>query len=358
MSKLSVSFWSVCLCFNDADHAFRPLKVQVGIRDYWDKDDAPVQKALSSLKEVIGINIVVLPEWQLLLAELESFYPDKGTLVPVVAGCVQAWCNAMSALLDDEANEEWADTLLERTYGTLRLFIEVSKNNIPKTTWSDERVGFIISLPKAEVPSPMEMEPTFKGSLISCFDKKRTASGAVSHGMASVDDWADVSMDTETGTPGVIEAPQQQSPSGLHPRQPELNTLPSCSTLARPDELLLKPPYHLVVYSRGGTLVEVQSSHSPSLRLLAEYLKKWCRVNHQDNRKPPCVEVKLHQSAFGLGLMYDRLTLSVEGRYSTFTVTPMIVLSLIEGVLGYKTVFADNSSWAFRKDIKFTGCGY
>lgn len=69
----------------------------------------------------------------------------------------------------------------------------------------------------------------------------------------------------------------------------------------------------------------------------------------------------LHQSAFGLGIMYDRLTLSSEGRYAVQAVSPTIVLALVEGVLGYRGVSQQQdgaSSWAFRRDVEFRGGRY
>ncbi|KAI1863448.1 hypothetical protein JX265_008843 [Neoarthrinium moseri] len=332
-----------------------PLKVQVGIRDFWSKNEAPVQKALAALKETIGVETIIEPEWHLLLSELDGLYPDKSTFVPSIAGCVHSWCTALSTILDDSANEEWTDALLDHMKGRLRVFLEVYKGPQPALSWSGERTGFIISLPKEHVPSPWEMEPLFKSQSLACFDEKVAPATAMAHRSAPNDDWADVSLDAKTGKPELIDHSHNRTVSTV---TADFERLPTCSILGRPDELLLKPPYHIAVYDRGTTLIEVHGSHSPSLQLLAEYLKKWCRVNHQDSRKPPGVEIKLHQSSFGLGLIYDRLTLSVENRYTTFTLSPMIVLSFIEGVLGYKSVIADGNSWKFRKDIEFRTSGY
>ena len=66
--------------------------------------------------------------WPLLLVELDKLYPDKTNLVAVVAGCVETWCKSMIELLEDDSNEEWTDTLLERvkSWSRIRVFIEVS----------------------------------------------------------------------------------------------------------------------------------------------------------------------------------------------------------------------------------------
>lgn len=99
--------------------------MRVSLRDSWDKEDAPVQQALSGLKDVLGIKVIIKAEWSLLLAELDSFYPDKGTFVPSVASCAQALFVAFGALLEDAHNAKWADELLERTKRPLTIFLEV-----------------------------------------------------------------------------------------------------------------------------------------------------------------------------------------------------------------------------------------
>lgn len=102
-----------------------PIKIQVGVRDSWENTDAPVQKAIRALKDVVGIRVTANPEWPLLHTELGAFYPDKALLVPSVAAAVEACCTVLSALADDDANAEWADELLERTESHMRILVEV-----------------------------------------------------------------------------------------------------------------------------------------------------------------------------------------------------------------------------------------
>ncbi len=60
----------------------------------------------------------------------------------------------------------------------------------------------------------------------------------------------------------------------------------------------------------------------------------------------------LHQSPFGLGEMFDRLTLNTETSYSNrFTVTSPMIVALIEGLLGYELISRDG--WHFRRDTAF-----
>ncbi|KAI1385208.1 uncharacterized protein F4822DRAFT_337435 [Hypoxylon trugodes] len=307
------------------------LTIRVGIRDHWDREDAPINTARSAVKQLLGIDIALEVAWEDLLLDLGDDYPDKSTFIPSVAAASQAFLNGLCEILEKEINPEWSDTLLERAGGRLRVSIGASKNGEATVTWSSKDAGFNVGLPRGSIPSSNELQSHFKDKLLDCFTGPQTPP----------EDWADVSIDATYDKPASTKSHEY------------FDTLPDISILPRPDELLLKPPYHLVIYGGGKSMVEVQCSHSPTLELLAEYLKKWCKINHRDTRHPPAVEVKLHQSAFGFGLTYDRLTMSIEHRNPDFLVSPMIVLSFVERVLNYKSVSIDSSSWIFRRDVEF-----
>ena len=53
--------------------------------------------------------------------------------------------------------------------------------------------------------------------------------------------------------------------------------LPEVSTIQRPEELLKRPPYWMVVRQESRTRVTVNGSHAGSLGVLEAYLKRWCR---------------------------------------------------------------------------------
>lgn len=102
--------------------------MNLGIRDYWDKEDGTLQTNLRALKDVLGYDVVLNPEWPLLVAELDKFYPDKTNLVGVTAGIVGAWAKSMTDLLEDESNEKWTETVLERlssSWSRLNLLLDV-----------------------------------------------------------------------------------------------------------------------------------------------------------------------------------------------------------------------------------------
>ncbi|GJC77715.1 hypothetical protein ColLi_00553 [Colletotrichum liriopes] len=334
------------------------LKVKVAIRDHWTKDDSHLQQSLKALQEVLGLEVDVNPEWQLLLSELDAEYTDKADAVIAVAGTVEAWCRAATELLDDAKNEEWTETLLDKlkiTWSRLRLFIEVSRQDDASTAWSDDRGGFLIALPRHQRIMPVNLQPLFQAELKDCFaEHKQLPPYSAS---PTADGWAEVDMDARMGRLSV-SGPN----GGGHRRGPSVSStsthplpdfMPRADALPRPDDLLLKPPYHLMIYSRGAHEIEIQCSHSATLKFLADYFKRWRRTNHQISSKPPAVEVRLHQCAFGLGASIDRLVLATEHKYGgAFILTPTIILSLVEGVLGYKPVYSDATTWTYRRDIE------
>ena len=285
----------------------RPLKVQVGIRDHWAKEDGALQTTLRELQELIGHSVVIEPEWTLLVEELGSFYADKSNMVAIVAGCVQAWAKSMMELLEDSAHEAWADKLLEKVPSRLRVFVDVAASATASTTWSEPRDGFVVSLPKKQVYQPSQLFPIFRGELLASFDVKkkpqlpeRTATGGASG--AAADGWEGVEVDMATGRAEVVEAPRSSHPSA----RPKIEFLPDVSSLPRPDQLLLQPPYHLSLV-HGHHEIQVHCSHSPSLQVLAEYLKRWCRVNHSDTRNA-CSPPSLPLPPFPSPLMADGAT--------------------------------------------------
>lgn len=64
--------------------------------------------------------------------------------------------------------------------------------------------------------------------------------------------------------------------------------------------------------------------------------------------------VERNEATSSFGLPYDMLTLSTQGQYgSRFTVSPTLILALVEGSLGYKRVYSNANTWQYRKDTPF-----
>ncbi|KAK0661240.1 hypothetical protein QBC41DRAFT_37037 [Cercophora samala] len=326
-----------CLSLTGDD---RPLKAQIGIRDVWKKEDGALQTTIKKLEEILGHEVDAEPEWHLLIAELDSYYPDKGNLVAIVTECVQVWVKSMIELLDDSEHEAWGEQLLEKVPSRLRLFVVVADSDKGATSWSEQRRGFVVSLPKKQVFQPTELFPIFRGHLVTCFDtdKKQTELPVRDAQVAGTpaDDWAEVEVNVDSSKP-----------------QAKVEFLPNAASLPGPDQLFLRPPYCLTM-TASTKRIELHCSHSPTLQFLSDYLRRWCRVNRHDTTNPPAVQITLHQSAFGLGEMFNSLVLSTEhARYTNeFQVTAPMVAALIEGVLGYE-LLPTQGGWSFRRDVEF-----
>ena len=155
---------------------------------------------------------------------------------------------------------------------------QVSKTQQSSTSWSEARGAFVVEVSKDSSVHPTQLYPVFCDDLINAFKEKK-AQTLPSHPRtqaAAGDDWADVEVDESSGKPNVVDRPVGQPHA--------IESIPDAKLVPRPDDLLLRPPYHLIVYRHGHNHIEVQCSHSPSLQFLADYFKRWSRVNHQDTR--------------------------------------------------------------------------
>ena len=84
-----------------------------------------MQKAFKTLQGIIGYEISCFLEWPMLWAELGSNYPDKATFVPNVVGIITAWCDVLSARLEDNRFSTWADELVEKLETVRRVGIHI-----------------------------------------------------------------------------------------------------------------------------------------------------------------------------------------------------------------------------------------
>lgn len=266
-----------CLCKQLSSHRIQvgrltrplsPLKVRIGIRDEWDSPNCELQTALADLSDTLGTVPVVKPDWSVLVAALETSYGDNGRVVPGVAGLVTAWVGALGELLADKEHEAWGETLLSRMDGAnLKVLLNVSADPESEnmvTKWTDD--GFELVLPLKENENPRATLPLNKAALLALFaDTDAEAE----------EDWAEVQADQVRAAQAAIA---EVKTTLLAPPAAVSGYIPSVKTYPRPEVLLQRPPYHLIV--SWGTPIEIQGSHSPSLEFIAEYLKKWCRTDH------------------------------------------------------------------------------
>ncbi|KAM0250300.1 hypothetical protein ACHAP5_002359 [Fusarium lateritium] len=254
-----------------------PLKAKVSIRDNWTNPDSPVQKSIAKLHSVLGLGVYCEPQWQILVAELENVWEDKHQLVASVVMFVQTWFETLTEIAENEGQEVWTDKLLnkiEELAPRLNLTVEacvvVSETERPSTKWSDASLGFVIYIPKLLVYQPAQYGGLFKEHLLEAFDKKEPSKSLPIHSTTG-DEWADVGVDE----------PEERTtkPSMTGNKAPAIDYLPDPNTLPKPASLLQNAPYHLFVRASGSNNIEIECSHSQTLEILAEYLKRWTRIN-------------------------------------------------------------------------------
>ncbi|KAF5648685.1 cytochrome family 51 (sterol 14-demethylase) [Fusarium tjaetaba] len=328
-----------------------PLKAKVSIRDNWEKHECRAQESMKKLKDVLGLEVHCEPQWQILVSELESFWEDKGELVSSVASFIHVWFEALTDLLDDESHEAWTDTLLTKVReltSRLNLTVEVSENQRPSTKWSNAQLGFILYIPKDLTHQAAQYFGLFKEQLLECFEENRPSKTLPIHSTTG-DEWADVGAEDRE------EEPAKPPPTGS--KTPAIDYLPDPNTLPKPSALFQQAPYHLFVYtslSSRSQKIEIECSHSQTLEVMAEYLKKWTMTIVNRTDKPPAVEITLNHAASGFGLECDKLTLHCENRYGPiYNISAAAILNLVEGVFGYERVYGDSTSWHYRRDTPF-----
>ncbi|KAF7551234.1 hypothetical protein G7Z17_g5166 [Cylindrodendrum hubeiense] len=326
-----------------------PLKAKVAVRDKWEKADSPVQTAIKEVKGLLGLDVHCEPEWPILISELEKVYEDKAQLIGALIGITQVWFATLAEIMDDSTQDTWSEKVVEKineVTSRLNVTLEVSETEQASTEWSDSRKGFLVLVPKVHVYQPAQFGSLFKDQLLDCFEEKKKPSQPLPIHSTTGDEWADVGIDDTTERPATTVV--SKGAASIVEYLPDPNTLP------KPGTLLLKPPYHLFIHALGNNKLEIQCSHSATLEVLSEYLKRWCRINPNLTTKPPAVEITLNQGSCGFGLTYDTLTLYSENRYAgIFTVSPTLILHLVEGQFGYERVYSDATTWQYRRDTPF-----
>ncbi|OAA56120.1 hypothetical protein ISF_07718 [Cordyceps fumosorosea ARSEF 2679] len=317
-----------------------PLKARVAVRDLWEAEDSDAQKALCSVQETVGCSVRCTPDFAVLWEELQAAYEDTGEFVAAVAGLVRIWCQELNSLLnDDAADEAWADKFLE-TIGEsgpkiISLLVTIGKPGVAGTTWDLSSSSFTLALPSTRVAFAPNHSAELREGLFGVFEAKEP--------VPVPDEWADL------GDPKVASGAE---PTVVVPVVAKGATafLPTLNDVPRPDVLQLQPPYRLMVHDRGHC-IEVHGSHSPSLELLAGYLEKWCQVIPSRSNRPPMATVRLNRSAFGLGVVYDALTVAPYDSREPTLLPPVLILNLVENVLGYKLVNEYPQSWRFIREV-------
>lgn len=156
----------------------------------------------------------------------------------------------------------------------------MGKASKPSTTWSKDRDAFIIHLPNEIMPPTSELVSIFQNQIPAVFQP--------THRLTS----SSPPQAEGSGTGGVSRGFDNDAAMALsstdlppHTAGPTITKIPNANDLPKPDQLLAKPPYYLILYAGVRTKVEVECSHTQTLVFLSEYLKQWCKENHNSPDK-------------------------------------------------------------------------
>lgn len=89
------------------------MKVRMSLRDLWANPNAPAQRALKTLRDLLGYQVDVEIDAPKLWSDLHGYYPDPETFAPNIVAIVQVWAECLTARLQDEANAAWTEKLLD-----------------------------------------------------------------------------------------------------------------------------------------------------------------------------------------------------------------------------------------------------
>ncbi|KAH7329918.1 hypothetical protein BKA65DRAFT_539169 [Rhexocercosporidium sp. MPI-PUGE-AT-0058] len=335
-----------------------PTRIRQNVRDHFASPTCMLTAKTTTLTSTLGYPILIDPEWTMLWKSLQAHYPDSSTFVPDVSSTMLAWCDAFHLWLENNENEAHVEALLDLLQGRskVEVLLEISTTSIrPVTVWQKRKSCFIVALPNGKLPQQHTALAGFSTDFINLLkDSPALQASTIPRNISSLptdtDDWADLDL----GSPESQMGPHSQIETRLNMiRDDREDTMPDISNIQRPEDLTRRPPYWLVVRQEGRMNVTVQGSHAPSLACLDEYLRRWCRGDTSRVNRPPAVEIKLQESAFGLGLLHDTLTLeATRGK----EVNAMLVLVFVENVLGYSPVPSSGSAgsvWEFRRTKGF-----
>ncbi|KAL6836002.1 hypothetical protein J3E69DRAFT_361343 [Trichoderma sp. SZMC 28015] len=267
---------------------------------YW-REDSSVRILMKDVKGATDRAMICPRGWEVDYPQLDKLYGNTQHTIQAVTEAIGAWCKAIIGLVRDEENWKWKNEMIrkvDKAVGEIRLWVKIYQAETPSVAWSEEDLGFVLSIPEANVIDLSSLVRQFKDQLLSAFGKD------------------------------------------------ELYHIPKVQYVKAPSELLLRPPYYLSIQA-NPTYIIVESSHSPSLKFLAEYLRK----HKFSMEEPPVIDIELDQNPFTpeRSAIYDILTLeaNISSGSPVNRISPLILVRLVENELGYEMDNHNQNSWYF-----------
>ncbi|MCJ1475705.1 hypothetical protein MMC13_004368 [Lambiella insularis] len=305
------------------------------IRDIFENPESRLQKSIAKLNKELGLTVKVEVDWPTVWAQLQSNFPDVATFVPSITDLGVTLIESVGIQCEDE---HWSDDLLaslaDEQMKTLILSMKVGDESlIPKSSWLSNPARILLTVPTMGAVQLNSISAgTLARGLADIFNPSATAEALESSKDA---EWADLGVDTPSATNNVMDV------------------LPTVDDLPRPDVLLAQStPYWCTIFHQRDTTYEANFTHEGTLELVATYLEAYAIPNK--NSHGPLMKVTRNAACFGEETNYDSLTVEPFRQTTSWVKpNPLLMLSLLQGKLGYSFVHTDGLTWVLKRDRPF-----
>lgn len=340
----------------------RPLKLTIGIRDFWDNADSDVSRAKAALKASMGLDARICIDWGIVLDELDELYDDHRVLASSMAGFAAAWLTSFTALAEAEEEtlgRQVVDTVLGR--GTdLEVDFKVSGRrdsadgqvlhdaSDARTAWNDLTGRFTLMVPRRQVLFPFESIPSFTRQLTQTFEPELDTSRDSADPLQGEQITAPPQPVGHQASPAAApRSPSRPAAQQVQARLPKRDASADPLALPDPEALLQQPPYYLTLCPTASNL-EVACSNSATLLYLEHYLSHWSAASRV---LPNGLSLQLHACPLRQGL-YDRLTISAHDRPVSLPVSLPVIAAIVQRSLGYELQHSCGT-WTFIRTTAF-----
>ncbi|EGO51997.1 hypothetical protein NEUTE1DRAFT_89860 [Neurospora tetrasperma FGSC 2508] len=365
---------------------YYPPSIASDITKYFLSATSFLHGQVTELSRVLGHKVIIEADWQRLLDEFGE--QQKPTLVEAAYDIMVSWCDELQLILDHPDDDDWLTRLLTRLVkanGKLRVMLDVWENSQLGTSWSDERNGFFVHLPKhflfvrrALKRGQSVIREEFQKELLSCFvttanDKedsnpelgKEAWTGTATESLKQLSVRDEKSGEERSSNangaapaaacktqPNVANA-KTTTTSSASSAEPKPASFPTVASLPTLSEICSRPPYHITIQdgSKPGW-ISIHGSHGASLKLIDKYISKWTpNVEMESEDGPPTIDRAVNGALTTLTIR--RVVVERSFRVRPQSVTMPMVLAIIEGTLGYEVVWHGSGEYRLRRDAPF-----
>ncbi|KAJ4407850.1 hypothetical protein N0V85_004307 [Neurospora sp. IMI 360204] len=355
---------------------YYPPSIAQQITDRFLSKTSFLQGELAKLSRALGYQVIVEADWQRLLDEYGE--QNDPTIVGAAANILEAWSAELGLIVGRAEMDDWLTKLLTRVVeagGKLRVMLDVWEDTQLGTSWSDERMGFFVHLPKhflfvrrACKEGFYPLQAVFNKSLPLCSfpatekekedSKPEPGKGA---GTATELESGLKQLSVRDEKRKVIAANSKTTTtSSASSAQPKPSQFPTVASLPSLSEICSKPPYHITIQDNSNPIryssrkpgwIGIHGSHGSSLKLIDQYISKWIPdVVMESDENPPTIDGVVN-GALSMLTVRKRVSGALVARGQSVTV-PM-VLAIVEGTLGYEVVWQGDGEYRLRRDAPF-----